>query len=148
MLTREQLESEIRQGIPLASHMAFRISELTPNRIEVVGGGAENINVHGTAFAGSLYTVATLALWGLIRARLPEAATLVLAEGNIRYRKPVVGDIVASCTIDAVEMEQFLQRLNKRGRARLNARVEVAGKQALAAEYLGTMYAQLEQTLS
>jgi hypothetical protein len=55
MLTADQLESEIRQGIPLATHMAFRISELTPCTIRVIGGAEENINVHGTAFAGSLY---------------------------------------------------------------------------------------------
>ena len=79
MLNADQLESEIRQGIPLAEQMAFRISELSPNAIKVVGGGRENVNVHGTAFAGSLYAVSTLALWGLIRARLPDNTTLVLA---------------------------------------------------------------------
>lgn len=146
MLSADQLESEIRQGIPLAAQMAFRISELSPNAIRVVGGGGENINVHGTAFAGSLYAVATLALWGLIRARLPDNAILVLAEGNIRYRKPVVGDIRASCEIDVTDMEDFLQRLHSRGRARLDARVEIAGPQDIAAEYQGTMYAYFEQT--
>lgn len=124
--------------------MAFRVSELSPNTIRVVGGGNENINVHGTAFAGSLYAVATLALWGLIRARLPENATLVLAEGHIRYRKPVVGDITAHCEIDTAAMERFLERLNKRGRARLDAMVEIAGEQETAAQYQGTMYAYFE----
>lgn len=144
MLTADQLESEIRQGIPLAAQMAFRINELSPNAIRVVGGGSENINVHGTAFAGSLYTIATLALWGLIRARLPENTTLVLAEANIRYRKPVVGDIFAHCAIDTGDMEGFLQRLQKRGRARIAAKVEIAGEQDVAAEYQGTMYAYFE----
>jgi thioesterase domain-containing protein len=148
MLSLNQLESEIRQGIPLAAQMAFRISELSPNAIRVIGGGTENINVHGTAFAGSLYAVATLALWGLIRARLPERSTLVLAEGKIRYRKPVHGDIVASCKIDATEMDRFLQRLQNRRSARLNARVELSGDQENAAEYQGTMFAQLGQTTS
>lgn len=142
MLTREQLESEIRQGIPLAAQMAFRISELSPNSIQVVGGGAENVNVHGTAFAGSLYAVATLALWGLARARLPGSAALVLAEGNIRYRKPVWGDIIARCEIDETQLSRFLESLQKRGRARLNARVEIRGGQETAAAYEGTLFAQ------
>lgn len=144
MLTADQLESEIRRGIPLAAQMAFRVSELSPNTIRVAGGGRENINVHGTAFAGSLYTVATLALWGLIRARLPDNATLVLAEAKIRYRKPVVGDLLAHCEIDTVDMEGFLQRLHKRGRARLDAKVEIACETDTAVEYQGTMYAYFE----
>mgnify|MGYP006229043665 CR=1 FL=1 len=88
--------------------------------------------------------VATLALWGLLRARLPDTAILVLAEGNIRYRKPVDGDIVACCAIDRRDLEDFLQRLHKRGRARIDAKVEITGEQDTAAEYQGTMFAYFE----
>ncbi len=143
MLSQTELEQRIRSGIPVATHMDFHVRELSGNAITVVGGGAENINVHGTAFAGSLYAIATLALWGLVNARLPEGADLVLAEGGIRYRKPVTGDIVAHCEIPAAEMDTFLTRLQERGRAVLVAIVQVPGTEGIAAEYQGTVHARL-----
>jgi thioesterase domain-containing protein len=143
MITAEELEQRIRSGIPIAAQMAFRVRGLDPNTITVSGGGAENVNVHGTAFAGSLYAVTTLALWGLVHARLPESASLVLAEGSIRYRRPVEGEILARCEIPAAEMEAFLARLQERGRAVLAASVQVAGADGVAAEYQGTVHARL-----
>lgn len=142
MLTAEELEQRIRTGIPLAGQMAFQVRDLKPERIQVIGGGAENINVHGSAFAGSLYAVCTLALWGLVTARLPEGASLVLAEGSIRYRQPVIGDIEANCTIDQALMDDFLTNLQQRGRAHLSAGVEVPGIEGPAAEYSGKVYAK------
>jgi len=143
MQSAQELEQRIRSGIPIAAHMDFRVRELTADSITVVGGGDQNINVHGTAFAGSLYAVCTLALWGLVSSRLPAGAALVLQEAGIRYRRPVVGDIVAGCTIAADTMERFLEALRQRGRARLDAVVEVAGSDGAAAEYRGTVYARL-----
>jgi thioesterase domain-containing protein len=145
MFTAEELELRIRTGIPLSAEMDFKVRELRGNTITVVGGGTENVNVHGTAFAGSLYAIATLALWGLINARLPQDAALVLAEGNIRYRQPLVGDIVARCEIPTAELEAFLSRLQKRGRAVLEATVQIPGREGVAAEYRGTVHARLEQ---
>ena len=54
-MQKEQLQQHIRTGIPISEHMDFRVLELSPTAITVCGGGAENINVHGTAFAGALY---------------------------------------------------------------------------------------------
>jgi thioesterase domain-containing protein len=142
MISANELEQRIRDGIPIAAQMAFRIRELTDNKISVVGGGEENINVHGTAFAGSIYAIATLALWGLVNANLPEGASLVLAEGNIRYRQPIEGEIEASCSVSHDEMSVFLKHLKKRGRARLEATVIVSGTSEAAAEYKGTVFAR------
>ncbi|MES9972017.1 MAG: YiiD C-terminal domain-containing protein [Candidatus Thiodiazotropha sp.] len=144
MLTADELELRIRDGIPIAAQMAFQVHELQANTILVSGGGSENINVHGTAFAGSLYTISTLALWGLVTARLPEEATLVLVEGNIRYRQPVVGDIDARCSIAQESMDEFLSQLLKRGRSSLEARVVVTGLESPAAEFYGKVYARLD----
>ncbi len=143
MLSAAELEQRIRTGIPVASQMDFRVRELERNAITVAGGGSENVNVHGTAFAGSQYAIATLALWGLVQSRLPEGADLVLAEGGIRYRKPVIGDIVAHCEIPAAELDTFLRRLQERGRAVLVATVQVPGTEGIAAEYQGTVHARL-----
>lgn len=144
MTSAAQLEQRIRNGIPLAAHMDFRVRELSPDAITVIGGAAENVNVHGTAFAGSLYAVCTLALWGLVNSRLPAAASLVLVDGSIRYRAPVVGDIVARCSIPGDRMDAFLHRLERQGKARLEAVVEVPGKKGVAAQYSGQVHARLD----
>jgi thioesterase domain-containing protein len=143
MISAHELEQRIRDGIPIATQMAFQIQELTAEKISVVGGGEENINVHGTAFAGSIYAIATLALWGLVNANLPEGASLVLAEGKIRYRQPIEGEIQASCSISPDEMSLFLKNLQKRGRARLKATVIVSGTSGTAAEYSGIVFARV-----
>ncbi|GAB4349493.1 MAG: hypothetical protein Kow006_11250 [Gammaproteobacteria bacterium] len=140
-----ELEERIRNGIPLARHMAFGVHELEACAITVSGGAAENVNVHGTGFAGSLYAIATLALWGVVTARLPEGASLVLAEGRIRYIRPVVGDIVARCRIAPETMQAFLDELEHRGRSRLRAAVEIPDADGnIAAEYSGTVHARLK----
>ncbi|MCG7920054.1 MAG: thioesterase domain-containing protein [Candidatus Thiodiazotropha lotti] len=54
------LEQRIREGIPIAAQMAFRVRSLTDVGITVAGESDENHNGHGTAFAGSLYAIATL----------------------------------------------------------------------------------------
>lgn len=145
MLSAEELERRICKGIPIAAQMAFQVSDLQPNSITVTAGCDENINVHGSAFAGSLYAVCTLALWGLVMARLPDGASLVLVEGGIRYRQPVIGEIDAHCTIAQENMERFLTRLHQRGRSRLKASVVVPGTEGIAVEYNGTVYAQLDR---
>jgi thioesterase domain-containing protein len=145
MLTAEALQERIRTGIPIAAQMAFQVLDLQPDSIRVVGGGEENINVHGTAFAGSLYAICTLALWGLVTSRLPEGTTLVLAKGHIRYCQPVVGEIEAYCSIPQERMESFLYQLHKQGRSRLDAIVELPGLEGPAAEFKGTVYARLNR---
>ncbi|MCG7870568.1 MAG: thioesterase domain-containing protein [Candidatus Thiodiazotropha lotti] len=54
------LEQRIREGIPIAAQMVFRVQSLTDVGITVAGESDENHNGHGTAFAGSLYAIATL----------------------------------------------------------------------------------------
>lgn len=126
--------------------MDFHVQELSPTAITVMGGGAENINVHGTAFAGSLYSICTLAIWGLVYSRLPEDASLVMAEATIRYRKPVVGKIISHCEILGAEFESFLNAVNRQGKGRLKAvaLVPAEGK-SIAAEFNGLVYARLDK---
>mgnify|MGYP002632845682 CR=1 FL=1 len=144
-MDKQQLEQRIRSGIPITSHMDFRILELTEGSITVQGGGKENVNVHGTAFAGSLYAMTTLALWGMVTSRLPEKATLVMAKAEILYHKPVVGDIVACCEVGKEIMDTFLNKLKTDGRARLEAEVHVPSAQEPAAVFKGVVYSRIER---
>lgn len=137
----DALEARIRGGIPISAGMDFRVRELATTHIRVSGGGPENVNVHNTAFAGSLYAICTLAAWGLVNSRLPDDAALVLAEGRIRYRAPVVGEILAECRVDAGVMQGFLGELRDRGRARIELDVRIDGATGAAVQYACELHA-------
>ncbi|MES9833806.1 MAG: YiiD C-terminal domain-containing protein [Candidatus Thiodiazotropha sp. DIVDIV] len=142
-MNKTELEGRIREGIPLSMHMDFRVLSLSQNRITVFGRSEENQNVHGTAFAGSLYAIATLAAWGLVQSRLPAETELVMATGEINYLKPVVGDIVANCHIDKDAFETFLSSLKVKGKARLTAISTIPCEDGNGAEFKGLLYARL-----
>ncbi len=144
-MNRSQLEQRIREGIPIAAQMGFRVRSLSDDGITVAGGGEQNHNVHGSAFAGSLYAIATLAAWGLVQSRLPEGAELVMARGEIEYRKPVIGDIFAHCNIDRKTFDSFLDNLQLKGRARLTARSIIESEGGVAAEFNGLLHARVRQ---
>ena len=142
-MNRAELEARIRDGIPLSKQMDFCVRSLSENSITVSGGAEQNLNVHGTAFAGSLYAVATLAAWGLVQSQLPANADLVLAKGEIRYLKPVVGDIVAQCHIESEAFKAFLSALQQKGKARLTATATIPAANGNGAEFKGLLYASI-----
>jgi thioesterase domain-containing protein len=142
-ISKQHLEQRIRQGIPISNQMDFHVLELSPTRIKVSGGAQQNINVHGTAFAGSLYTLCTLAVWALLYSRLPGGTSLVMAKADISYRKPVIGDIVSQCEISESKLDRFLQILHDRYKARIQASAQVICDKNIAAELNATMFAQL-----
>ncbi|MCB1802670.1 MAG: YiiD C-terminal domain-containing protein [Gammaproteobacteria bacterium] len=144
MSVADALESRIHAGIPLSAAMRFRIVSLQEHAIAVSAPLAPNVNVHGTAFAGSLYAVGILTAWGLAAHLIDRAglgADLVVAEATIRYRAPVEGDIVSRCSVDPAAAGEFTGRLASDGRARLALTV-VLGEPP-AATILATMHARL-----
>lgn len=140
---KKTLESLIIEGIPLSQSMAFEVIELEQDSIKVRGRQQENKNVHGTAFAGSLYCLCTLAVWGLVYSRLPENASLVMANGHIDYRKPVVGDIVAESAVPSDQIESFLNKLHKQGRAFLDGSANVYHGDNVAVQFTARLHARL-----
>jgi len=135
-----QLEQTIREGIPISAAMDFRVRTLEHDSIEVSGGGQENINVHNTAFAGSLYTICTLAAWGLTHSVLPAKCALVMAKADIQYLRPVEGDIVASAMLSEEQKIGLLDDLTVKGKARLSLVVSIYQQQKLAVNFNAHMH--------
>jgi thioesterase domain-containing protein len=131
------LESVLHREIPLAQAMQLHVAKLVPGQIRLEAPVEEaNVNIHGTAFAGSIYSISTLAAWGLTYHSLQVAgikADIVLAEGNIRYKRPVMGDIIAETSFSRQELDTFMRTLNQKGKAVLTAVVEVSDKTAVRA---------------
>jgi len=138
------LQAKIRQGIPLSDAMGYRITALDRTQIVVEAPLAPNVNVHGTAFAGSIYALGTLSAWALGNHLVNEAgmdAAVVIAEAAIRYRAPIRDTIHCRCSVSPDRAEVFLKALRTAGRARLE--LEVAIGEGPAALLHSTLHVSL-----
>jgi len=140
MMNEQSLEQAIRQGIPISAQMDFKVKELHPQKIIVTGGAEQNINVHQTAFAGSLYSICTLAAWGLVYSKLPAGTSLVMEKASIEYLRPVKGDIIASAYLSAESAHSMLEELQQNKKARLKLPVEVDCKEKRAVNFYANLH--------
>ena len=105
------LQAKIHRTIPLSAAMGYEIVKLDEARIVVEAPLEPNINIHGTGFAGSLYTLGVLSAWALCNHVIDAAgldAELVIAEANIRYRAPVRGRIRCSCSLKSNQIQDLV----------------------------------------
>jgi thioesterase domain-containing protein len=147
-LARELQETWHRE-IPLANALAIEVASCTPDEVVVRAPLAPNRNLHGTAFAGSLFAVCVLTGWGAAWRALKARATeglIVVADGRIRYRKAVTGDLVCICRPDADDVEQRLAALAASGRASLPlvCTIDHDGKRAVVFEGEYVVHAKAE----
>jgi thioesterase domain-containing protein len=123
-----QLQEKIHTAIPLSAVMQFCIIELNPDSI-IVGAPLEpNINIHGTGFAGSLYSVAILAGWALsthIMSLHNMEGDLVVGKADIKYRTPVTGALICRARVTAAASQAFKADFESSGKARLNLTVNI-----------------------
>ena len=137
-----KLEQKIHSGIPLSEKMEFKIAELLPNSIRVQAPLAPNDNVHGTGFAGSIYSIAVLAGWALcthIMELRGMKGDLVVASAEIKYRAPVTDGVSSSSEAGEVDCVTFQTDFETTGKGRLVLSVEVGDSPS--AVLLGTYYA-------
>lgn len=128
MNAAEALQQKIRESIPLSDAMQFQIEALGLEAIEVVAPLPPNVNIHGTGFAGSIYSVAVLTGWALcthILEALEIDAELVVARAEIRYRAPVTGELRCQTGAKRSDRDSFLQDIRERGKGVLQLRIDV-----------------------
>jgi len=120
--------------IPISAAMDIRIHSYESDVIEVHAALAPNVNVHGTAFAGSLYAIAALTGWGLTWLELHKRGLdghIVIAEGAIRYVRPVEGEIVARCRFDPAAHTAPFAKLASTGKCRFALECDVGSGAAV-----------------
>jgi thioesterase domain-containing protein len=120
-LTRE-LETLWLTDIPVTAAMGVRIASYDGTTLRVRAPLEPNHNPHGTAFAGSLYSLCVLTGWGSVWLALRSRgidALLVAADSSIQYRRAVGEELVCTCTVDASALEAALAELAAKGKARL-----------------------------
>lgn len=139
----DRLEQIWHAEIPISKAMGIRAVSFDGTTLQVKAPLANNINVHGTAFAGSLYAVAALCGWGTTWLQLEQrklGGSIVIAEGHINYAAPVSGDIEVSCTFDPAVQREALAKLDDSGRCRFALTVEIGNG---AAQFEGSYAVRL-----
>jgi thioesterase domain-containing protein len=88
----------VHQKIPITQAMGWQIVRLDKDVIRCKAPLVNNINIHGTGFAGSIYALAMASAWTLVQFLLDHHQlenVLVAADASIKYLKPVKTDIPA-----------------------------------------------------
>ncbi|MET0103831.1 MAG: YiiD C-terminal domain-containing protein [Sedimenticola sp.] len=121
------LQDVLHREVPLTAHMGVRVAGYDGKELVLQADLAPNVNIHGTAFGGSLYSICAIACWGLLHCRFQEAgitAGSVLAEGQIQYRLPVSGVIEERCRVPG-SFEAFLAEVKSGRRTGIELQAEV-----------------------
>jgi thioesterase domain-containing protein len=132
-----RLTASLWATIPLSRTMAVRCSAHSAHDSDPLQLAAPfcdaNRNVHGTAFAGSVYAAAVLAGWAWAEAhaqRSPESglsrATVVVKAASIRYRAPLRDAFVSVALPPApAALKAFAAEFEEHGKATLRLHVAV-----------------------
>lgn len=120
------LQNIWHQQIPITQLMGIRVFQYTGKRFETRASLNPNMNLHGTMFAGSIYSLATLTGWGLVHLMMKEqelAGDIVLADANIHYHKPVTELPRSIAEFDKISGDFAPLEVGKK--ARIKVQVEV-----------------------
>lgn len=104
----KELQDTWHDQIPISEHMGIKLYQYTERTIETRASLNKNINLHGTMFAGSIYSLATLTGWGMLFLQLKQKGLqgeIVLGDANIHYHKPVTMNPRAVCNIEFVKVK-------------------------------------------
>ncbi|QNM95415.1 YiiD C-terminal domain-containing protein [Chitinimonas koreensis] len=133
----------LHSTIPLARAMQVSAAAEADGRQRLQVPLAPNVNDKGTAFGGSLATLATLAGWVETQRRLDEAGVvaaveIVIQHGETDYLLPAAGDFSAvPLPIEAEAVERFVRQFERRGVARLVVAVELHCADEVVARFRG-----------
>lgn len=134
-----ELQELWQYQIPISDKMGVKISQYTGYRFEVSALINANLNPSEFMFAGSIFTMATLAGWGFIWMLIKERkleADIVLVDSHIRYVSPVKERPRAVVSIETLSGD--FDRLAKGRKGRVIVEVNVYSGETLASTFTGT----------
>jgi thioesterase domain-containing protein len=145
----EYLQGRINREIVLAKHMGIIVEAAGDGALVLRAPLAPNSNHKGTAFGGSLYSLAVLTGWAWLTRDLAVRkfdAAAVIQESNMRFLLPVHGEMRASAQIPAgAEIERFHKMLSRAGRGRIRLSVQVRHGESVAALFEGVFAAAMRR---
>lgn len=136
-----ELQRTWHEQIPITEHMGIQLYQYTEDALETRASLNKNINLHGSMFAGSIYSLATLTGWGMIFLQLKQkglSGEIVLGDGAIHYHKPITMRPKAICKLKTVEGKFDLLKQNKKCPVALE--VEVLDDDIAVATFTGKFW--------
>ncbi|MDZ4864218.1 MAG: YiiD C-terminal domain-containing protein [Gemmatimonadota bacterium] len=142
----DSLQRLLNTELPITRHLGLRVVVADPERVILRAPLAPNRNHRGTAFAGSLNAIATLAGWSWLTLFLRHhqlAGQVVLQDSSITYARPVATDFTATCPApEAATIARFVATFARSGRGRLRLTVEIADEAGAAGSFTGRYVAE------
>ncbi len=146
---REYLQDRIVGEFMLGRHIGIVVESADDAAVLLRAPLAPNANYKGTAFGGSLYSVAVLAGWAWVTRYLAARdlpADAVIQESTMHFLSPVKGELRASAAAPSdAQIDKFRKMLRRAGRGRIRLRVEINYEQTLAALFDGVFAAAIRQ---
>lgn len=140
------LQQTLHDEFPISLHLEARVVRAQLECVRLAAPLAANRNHKGTAFAGSLNAIATLAAWSwfwLLLDSRRETAQVVVQDSTIHYARPVISDFTATCDAPGMAtISQCLAAYRRSGRGRLRLDVEIADAKGTAATFSGRFVAE------
>jgi len=126
-LSAGELESFIHEKIPVSRLMGVRVESSGSGHLVLTAPLDVNHNHLGTAFGGSLATVATLAGYAALWMALEDReAHIVIRRSSLEYKLPVRGEIRALCEIpNGKPAGTFRKTFERHEKARMNLTVAI-----------------------
>jgi thioesterase domain-containing protein len=145
----EYLQELINREIVLARPMGVIVEAANDAGIVLRAPLPPNANHKGTAFGGSLYSLAVLTGWAWLTRFVACAdinADAVIQESSMQFLVPVKGDLRAVIAAPAeAEVDKFRKLLLRAGRARIRLRVEMHQGDKLATVFEGLFAAAMRR---
>ena len=139
------LEHYLHDHIPLSRALGVRVEHVSQELVRLSAPLAPNRNHRDTAFGGSVASLAILAGWSWLRARVDDRTPvpqLVIQEQTVQYLAPIEAAFEAVCPAPAEsDWRRFARALEARGRGRLALATDVTCRGAVTARFHGLFVA-------
>jgi thioesterase domain-containing protein len=145
----DYLQNLIDREIMLAKPMGIIVESADESAVILRAPLAPNSNHKGTAFGGSLYSLAVLTGWAWITRFLATRqfdAEAVIQESNMRFLVPVHGEMRACIEIPtAADIDKFQKMLVRADRGRIRLQVNMHQGSTLATVFDGLFAAAMRR---
>lgn len=145
----EYLQKRIMGEFALARHIGVMVESADDGAVVLRAPLAANANYKGSAFGGSLYSLAVLTGWAWVTRYLAVhgvPADTVIQESSVRFLNPVHGELRASAAAPpSAQIDKFRKMLQRAGRGRIRLRVEINYGESLAALFDGAFAAAMHR---
>ena len=145
----DYLQARIVREFALAKHIGVIVESADDGAVILRAPIATNVNYKGSAFGGSLYSIAVLTGWAWVTRYLATrsfCADAVIQESNMRFLVPVYGELRASAAAPSgAQIDKFRRMLLRAGRGRIPLRVEIHEGQVLATIFEGVFAAAIRR---